>query len=109
MTATSTAKTTNPFNESYYLCTADLVNDDDKNNNMIGSAYQDSWIRFTVCHLLLWGRNKRNKVRMVFLGQICLGFHRTRKSHWLSYPNIERGIYSIYTQNNWNILKGAEP
>jgi hypothetical protein len=47
---------------------------------MIGSkaAYQDSWIRFTVCSLLLWGGNKRNKVTMVLLGQICLGFHRTR-------------------------------
>ncbi|MDQ3717784.1 MAG: hypothetical protein M3311_01360 [Thermoproteota archaeon] len=47
---------------------------------MIGSkaAYQDSWIRFTVCRLLLWGRNNRSKVTMVFLGQIRLGFHRTR-------------------------------
>jgi hypothetical protein len=42
-------KTTSPFNESYYLSTADLVNDHDKVNNMIGSsaAYRDSWIRFT--------------------------------------------------------------
>jgi hypothetical protein len=34
---TSTTKITNPFNESYYLNTADLVNDDNKTNNMIGS------------------------------------------------------------------------
>jgi hypothetical protein len=95
---TSTTKTTNPFNESYYLNTADLVNDDNKTNNMTGNkaAYQDSWISFTVCRLLLWGRNNRNKVRMVFLGQIYLASHRTRISLTYSiYNSTEVAIGKI--------------